>query len=110
MPNTAQELALNITGDSTGGQQSVAQLRSALRDARQDVKDLTKAIPFYGQRHIVRPGLTGWAQVRYSYGASVEDSMQKLQYDLFYIKHMSVALDAYIVFRTIKNVLQGRGV
>jgi len=74
------------------------------------VKDLTKAIPFYGQRHIVRPGLTGWAQVRYSYGASVEDAMQKLQYDLFYIKHMSVALDAYIVFRTIKNVLQGRGV
>jgi sugar transferase (PEP-CTERM system associated) len=74
------------------------------------VRELTKSIPFYGQRHIARPGLTGWAQVCYSYGASVEDAMQKLQYDLFYIKHMSPGLDAYIAFRTIKNVLQGRGV
>lgn len=74
------------------------------------VKDLTPTIPFYGQRHIVKPGLTGWAQVCFPYGSSVEDSMRKLQYDLFYIKHMSIGLDAYVIFRTIKNVLQGRGV
>jgi sugar transferase (PEP-CTERM system associated) len=74
------------------------------------VKDLTHAIPFYGQRHIVRPGLTGWAQVCYAYGASVDDSMQKLQYDLFYIKHLSLGLDAYTLLRTVKRVIQGRGV
>src|SRR5262249_46052838 len=50
------------------------------------VDELTKAIPYYGQRHIVRPGLTGWAQVRYTYGASQEDALQKLQFELFYIK------------------------
>ncbi len=60
------------------------------------VSELTVAIPFYGQRHVVRPGLTGWAQVCYAYGASVDDAMQKLQYDLFYIKHMSLGLDLYI--------------
>jgi sugar transferase (PEP-CTERM system associated) len=74
------------------------------------VKDLTQVIPFYRQRHIVRPGLTGWAQVCYAYGASVDDSMQKLQYDLFYIKHMSLGLDAYTLLRTVKRVIQGRGV
>jgi sugar transferase (PEP-CTERM system associated) len=74
------------------------------------VKDLTQVIPFYRQRHIVRPGLTGWAQVCYAYGASVDDSMQKLQYDLFYIKHMSLGLDVYTLLRTVKRVIQGRGV
>lgn len=74
------------------------------------VKDLKRDIPFYGQRHIVRPGLTGWAQVCCPYGSSVEDSLKKLQYDLFYIKHMSLALDAYVALRTVKNVIQGRGV
>jgi sugar transferase (PEP-CTERM system associated) len=69
------------------------------------VEDLTRQIPFYGQRHVVKPGVTGWAQVRYSYGASLEDAMEKLQYDLFYIKNMSLALDAYIVLETIKTVL-----
>jgi sugar transferase (PEP-CTERM system associated) len=73
------------------------------------VKDLTVQIPFYGQRHVVKPGLTGWAQVRYAYGASVEDSMEKLQYDLFYIKNLSMALDLYIVAETIKTVLMRRG-
>jgi sugar transferase (PEP-CTERM system associated) len=73
------------------------------------VTNLTKSIPFYGQRHVVKPGLTGWAQVRYTYGASTEDAMRKLQYDLFYIKHMSLWLDVYIVLRTIKIVLLGRG-
>ena len=65
--------------------------------------------PFYGQRHVVRPGLTGWAQVRYTYGASVEDAMEKLQYDLFYIKNMSIALDLFIIFETIKTVILRRG-
>jgi exopolysaccharide biosynthesis polyprenyl glycosylphosphotransferase len=73
------------------------------------VRDLTKQIPFYGQRHVVKPGLTGWAQVRYAYGASVEDSMEKLQYDLFYIKNLSLALDIYIIVETIKTVLMRRG-
>jgi lipopolysaccharide/colanic/teichoic acid biosynthesis glycosyltransferase len=73
------------------------------------VTDLTKRIPFYGQRHVVRPGLTGWAQVRHSYGSSVDDALQKLQYELFYIKHMSIAFDLFIVLATIKTVLVRRG-
>jgi sugar transferase (PEP-CTERM system associated) len=73
------------------------------------VRQLTKLIPFYGQRHVVRPGLTGWAQVRYTYGASVEDALEKLQYDLFYIKNMSLALDIFTMFATIKTVLLQRG-
>jgi sugar transferase (PEP-CTERM system associated) len=73
------------------------------------VGQLTRDIPFYGQRHVVKPGLTGWAQVRYTYGASVEDAIQKLQYDLYYIKNMSIALDVVIVLETIKTVLLRRG-
>jgi sugar transferase (PEP-CTERM system associated) len=73
------------------------------------VSDLTREIPYYGQRHTVRPGLTGWAQVRYTYGASVEDAMQKLQYDLFYIKNRSLALDLFILAKTVKTVLTARG-
>ena len=73
------------------------------------VSDLTRNIPFYGQRHVAKPGLTGWAQVRYIYGASMEDAIVKLQYDLFYIKHLSLWLDISIILRTIKIVLLGRG-
>jgi len=73
------------------------------------VESLTEQIPFYGQRHAVKPGLTGWAQVRYTYGASVEDAMEKLQYDLFYIKNMSAFLDLFIIFSTIKTVLRRQG-
>jgi lipopolysaccharide/colanic/teichoic acid biosynthesis glycosyltransferase len=73
------------------------------------VSDLTNDIPYYGQRHVVRPGITGWAQVRYTYGASVEDALEKLQYDLFYIKNLSIALDLFIVFTTIKTVILRRG-
>jgi sugar transferase (PEP-CTERM system associated) len=73
------------------------------------VRQLSKDIPYYGQRHAVRPGLTGWAQVRYTYGASVEDALMKLQYDLFYIKNMSLSLDLFIMFSTIKTVLLQRG-
>jgi sugar transferase (PEP-CTERM system associated) len=70
---------------------------------------LTSEIPFYGQRHVVRPGLTGWAQVRHSYGSDVNDALQKLQYDLFYVKHMSLAFDLFILIETIKTVLVRRG-
>jgi sugar transferase (PEP-CTERM system associated) len=73
------------------------------------VTTLTQQIPFYRQRHVVRPGLTGWAQVRYSYGASVEDALEKLQYDLYYIKHFSIAFDLVVILATIKTVLLQRG-
>jgi sugar transferase (PEP-CTERM system associated) len=73
------------------------------------VRSLTDEIRFYGQRHVVRPGLTGWAQVCYTYGATVEDAMEKLQYDLFYIKHRSTALDLFILAKTIKTVVMRRG-
>jgi lipopolysaccharide/colanic/teichoic acid biosynthesis glycosyltransferase len=73
------------------------------------VAELTKQIPFYGQRHVVRPGLTGWAQVRHSYGSTVEDALQKLQFDLFYIKHISIAFDLFIGLETLKTVLVRRG-
>jgi len=73
------------------------------------VSDLTRVIPYYGQRHIVRPGLTGWAQVCYTYGASTEDALQKLQYDLFYIKNLTIGLDLYIIFETIKTVVLRKG-
>jgi sugar transferase (PEP-CTERM system associated) len=70
---------------------------------------LSKEIPYYGMRHMVRPGLTGWAQVKYKYGSTVEDAREKLQYDLFYIKNASIGLDLLIMFLTIKTVLLGRG-
>ena len=73
------------------------------------VSQLTVEIPFYGQRHVVRPGLTGWAQVCYTYAASVEDATEKLQYDLYYIKNMSLAFDLFIILLTIKTVMLGRG-
>jgi sugar transferase (PEP-CTERM system associated) len=73
------------------------------------VRQLTAQIPFYGQRHVLRPGLTGWAQVRYTYGSSVEDAMEKLQYDLFYIKNLSIPYDLFIIFSTIKTVILRRG-
>ena len=73
------------------------------------VDELTAQIPYYGQRHVVRPGLTGWAQVRYSYGASKEDALEKLQYDLYYIKNLSLALDLLIIVETIKTVVLRRG-
>jgi sugar transferase (PEP-CTERM system associated) len=73
------------------------------------VEELARTIPYYGQRHAVRPGVTGWAQVRYTYGASVEDALQKLQYDLFYIKNLSIPLDLYIIFQTVKTVILRAG-
>jgi sugar transferase (PEP-CTERM system associated) len=73
------------------------------------VEQLTRQIPFYGQRHVVKPGVTGWAQVRYTYGASVEDALQKMQYDLYYVKHMSLRFDLVIALETIKTVVLRRG-
>jgi lipopolysaccharide/colanic/teichoic acid biosynthesis glycosyltransferase len=73
------------------------------------VAQLAQEIPFYEQRHLMAPGLTGWAQIKYPYGASTEDARQKLQYDLFYIKNQSLILDAIIMFETIKIILFGRG-
>jgi sugar transferase (PEP-CTERM system associated) len=73
------------------------------------VEQLTQQIPFYGQRHVVKPGVTGWAQVRYSYGASVEDAIEKMQYDLYYVKHMSLTFDLMIALETIKTVVLRRG-
>lgn len=73
------------------------------------VEMLAREIPFYEVRNAVRPGITGWAQVRYKYGNTVEDAKEKLQYDLFYIKNMSLGLDLMIMFQTVKIVLLGRG-
>ena len=73
------------------------------------VETLKKDIYYYSKRHTIKPGLTGWAQVRYPYGATVEDAIEKLRYDLFYIKNISFLLDAQIMFETVKVVLFGRG-
>ena len=73
------------------------------------VEWLSKEIPYYGVRHTVRPGITGWAQVQYKYGNTLEDAREKLQHDLFYIKNASLGLDFWIMFQTIKIVLLGRG-
>lgn len=73
------------------------------------VQWLTKEIPFYDLRHMVRPGITGWAQVRYQYGASLEETKRKLEYDLYYIKHVSIGLYLLIIFETVKTIVLGRG-
>lgn len=73
------------------------------------VDELRQKIPFYDVRHLVHPGLTGWAQVKFPYGASVSDAMEKLQYEFYYLRHQGLALDARIVARTLRTVLSGRG-
>ncbi len=73
------------------------------------VQDLIKNIPYYNERHNVKPGLTGWAQLKYPYGATQEDSLEKLKYDLYYIKHRSFMLDLLILIRTVEIVLFGKG-
>jgi sugar transferase (PEP-CTERM system associated) len=73
------------------------------------VKYLEKEIPFYKMRHLIKPGLTGWAQVRFKYGASLEDALQKLQYELYYIKHRSLLFDLIILLKTVEVVITGRG-
>ena len=66
-------------------------------------------MPFYGARHSVKPGVTGWAQVRYGYGASAEDAMRKLEFDLFYVKNHSLLLDLVILWKSVRVVLLGEG-
>jgi sugar transferase (PEP-CTERM system associated) len=73
------------------------------------VRWLSQEIPFYDLRHMIRPGITGWAQVRYQYGASLEETKQKLEYDLYYVKHQSISLDLLIIFETVKTILLRRG-
>ena len=75
----------------------------------QYVSELTEKIPFYQLRHLVRPGLTGWAQVKYQYGSSAEDAIEKLQYEFYYLRHQSLMLDARIIGRTVRSVLRGSG-
>jgi sugar transferase (PEP-CTERM system associated) len=73
------------------------------------VEELRKNIPYYHERHAVKPGVTGWAQLKYSYGASEEDAAEKLQYDLYYIKNQSLLLDIMIILQTVEVVLWGKG-
>ena len=73
------------------------------------VDTLTKDLPYFAARHSVKPGVTGWAQVRYHYGASVEDAAQKLQYDLYYVKNHTLFLDIVILFETVGVVLLAKG-
>jgi sugar transferase (PEP-CTERM system associated) len=70
---------------------------------------LTEELPFYYLRHLIRPGLTGWAQIRYQYGATLAETREKLEYDLYYIKHMSLGLDLLIMFETVKTIVRRRG-
>ena len=70
---------------------------------------LSEQIPYFDLRHMIRPGLTGWAQVRYGYGATLAEAREKLEYDLYYIKHMSLGLDLLIMFETVKTILRRRG-
>jgi exopolysaccharide biosynthesis polyprenyl glycosylphosphotransferase len=73
------------------------------------VDQLSRQIRFYAARHSVKPGITGWAQVRYQYGATVDDAVQKLQYDLYYVKNHTLFLDVVVLFETVGVVLSGEG-
>ncbi|MDP0494290.1 MAG: exopolysaccharide biosynthesis polyprenyl glycosylphosphotransferase, partial [Fusobacterium sp. JB021] len=73
------------------------------------IKKIEKKVKYYNMRHSIKPGLTGWAQVMYSYGSSIEDSKKKLEYDLYYIKHQNFTLDMVVLFKTIKTVIFRKG-
>ena len=73
------------------------------------LRELAGKIPFFHDRLLMKPGITGWAQVNYPYAGSVEDSMRKLQFDLYYLKYMSLRLDLLILLRTVRTVLAGKG-
>ena len=89
-----------------GGQMSVVGPRP---ERPEFVSELQENIPYYAERHVVKPGVTGWAQLKYSYGASEEDAVEKLQYDLYYIKNQTFLLDLMIVLQTVEVVLWGKG-
>nr|WP_273566559.1 sugar transferase [Maribacter sp. Hal144] len=74
------------------------------------VDKLNEITPYYNIRHLIKPGITGWAQVKYKYGENLEDSIRKLEYDLYYIKSRSIALDLRIIFKTFTTILFSRGV
>jgi sugar transferase (PEP-CTERM system associated) len=73
------------------------------------IEQLKEIIPYYSERHLIKPGVTGWAQVNYPYGSSVEDAIEKLRYDLYYLKNFSIQLDLMIVLETVKVVIAQRG-
>ena len=73
------------------------------------VVELEKCIPYYRQRHCIKPGITGWAQIKHKYGDNIKDTIVKLEYDSYYIKNLAPALDAVIMFRTAKVMLLSRG-
>ena len=73
------------------------------------ITEIEKVVPYYNLRHSIKPGLTGWAQVMYPYGASIEDAKEKLEYDLYYIKHQDFILDIIIMFKTVQTVIFGKG-
>src|SRR3989338_1221046 len=73
------------------------------------VRDLERDIPFYSERHLVKPGLTGWAQINFQYGESIMHAFKKLQYDLFYVKNRSLPLDFGIILKTTGIILAGKG-
>ena len=74
------------------------------------VDELNQITPFYNVRHIIKPGITGWAQVKFKYGENLDDSIKKLEYDLYYLKNKSITLDLRIIFKTITTVLFSRGI
>ncbi|MCL4153581.1 UNVERIFIED_CONTAM: hypothetical protein GTU68_034644 [Idotea baltica] len=74
------------------------------------VRKLNEITPYYNIRHLVKPGVTGWAQVKYRYGENLEDSIQKLEYDLYYIKNRTITLDLRIIFKTFTTILFSRGI
>ena len=88
------------------GDMSIIGPRSLIKE---EVEEFTSKVPYFFLRHSIRPGITGWAQVNYKHGAHVEDSIEKLQYDLFYIKNLSFTLDFHIFLKTVKAVIFGRG-
>ena len=73
------------------------------------VQELSEKLPFYHVRHLVRPGLTGWAQVKYGYASSDDDALQKLQYEFYYLRHQRFSFDLRILFRTVRTVIGGHG-
>ncbi len=89
-----------------GGQMSIVGPRP---ERPEFVSELQENIPYYSERHVVKPGVTGWAQLKYSYGASEEDAIEKLQYDLYYIKNQTLLLDVLIILQTVEIVLWGKG-
>lgn len=89
-----------------GGQMSIVGPRP---ERPEFVSKLQENIPYYSERHVVKPGVTGWAQLKYSYGASEEDAIEKLQYDLYYIKNQTLLLDILVILQTVEIVLWGKG-